>query len=116
MSVFKKLSKSNQVDTLESTGQLLKLFAVYDSKVEAFGTPFPSEHSGHVLREMESVVLNKDHAYGKYPADYTLFEIATYHTGTGIIQMYEAKKSIINLLELQTQVKPKEETQPTNNS
>lgn len=52
-----------------------KIFAVYDSKVEAFMQPFFMPAKGAAIRAFTDLVNSKDHSFSKYAEDYTLFEL-----------------------------------------
>ena len=71
-----------------------KVFTVYDSKAEAYMQPFFSPTTGLAIRSFSEVANNKDHAFSKYPEDYTLFEIGEFNDIDGSIKMLDAKKSI----------------------
>lgn len=57
----------------------LKVFTVYDSKVEAFLQPFFAESRGAALRMWQETVNNAQTSIHKYPEDFTLFEIGEYY-------------------------------------
>lgn len=73
---------------------LLKIFTVYDSKVESYMNPFFCKSVGEALRSFQEIANDKNHQIGKYPADFTLFEIGTYNDENGRIEMFDALKSI----------------------
>jgi len=56
-----------------------KVFAVYDSKVEAYLKPFFMQTKGEALRSWEDVVNDDKTMFHKHPEDFTLFEIAEYY-------------------------------------
>lgn len=71
-----------------------KLFVVYDSKKEAYGTPFFADFTADALREWSEVASNKSdmqNQIAKYPADFTLFEIGTFNILTGELIVHETK-------------------------
>lgn len=70
-----------------------KVFTVYDSKAEAYMQPFFSGTTGLAIRSFTEVCNNKEHAFNKYPDDYTLFEIGTFDDSNGIIEVSQTKKS-----------------------
>lgn len=61
-----------------------KAFSVYDSKAEAFILPFYALTTGLAIRSFEEAANKEGHDFQKYAADYTLFEIGTYDTTTGL--------------------------------
>jgi len=57
---------------------LMKICTVYDSKAESFMTPMFFKHRGDALRSFGEAVTDKSTTIGKYPADFTLFDLGTY--------------------------------------
>lgn len=57
---------------------LIKVFAVYDSKAEAYMQPFFMQSRGAAIRAFDSTVNNPETQFYKYPTDFTLFEIGEY--------------------------------------
>lgn len=71
-----------------------KVYTVYDSKVEAYMTPFFMRGKGEALRAWASTVNDSQTQFCKHPSDFTLFEIGEYDDTMGVIKMYEAKISL----------------------
>lgn len=71
-----------------------KIFTVYDSKAEAFLPPFFTTATGLALRMFEDCANNPEHLFGRYPGDYTLFELGTFDSDTG---QFELSKTMVNL-------------------
>lgn len=67
---------------------LLKMFSVYDSKAEAYLQPFYANTTALAVRMFTSACNNPEQDFNKYAADYTLFEIGTFETDTGIAMAY----------------------------
>jgi len=61
----------------------LKLFAVRDSKIEAFVSPHFLQHTGQAIRGFEEVVNNPESALCRHPGDFTLFELGELDQETG---------------------------------
>lgn len=57
---------------------ILKIFAVHDVKAEAYFQPFLMQSKGLAIRWFRECAQNKEHAFGKNPEDYTLFEVGTW--------------------------------------
>lgn len=70
-----------------------KVFTVYDSKLEAYMSPFLMQTKGQALRAFSDSVNSAESKNGFYhhPEDFTLFEIAEYDDATGNYTMHEAK-------------------------
>lgn len=69
----------------------LKMFAIHDAKSEAFAAPFCFENRALAIREFGALVNDKDSKVGKWPHDFTLFQIAEYDTDNGgVIPLFES--------------------------
>lgn len=55
-----------------------KLFSIYDSKTEVFSQPFHVVTTAQAIREFQSLVGSSDNMIGKFPEDYSLFEVAEF--------------------------------------
>lgn len=56
----------------------MKIFCVYDSKAETYGTPFFMENKGVALRGFQDVANDSSTQICKYPEDFTLFELGSF--------------------------------------
>lgn len=72
----------------------MKLFGIFDSKVEAFLRPFFARTAGEALRDFSQAVTDKDSAIGKFPGDFTLFELADFDEHNGKIVPLATPKSL----------------------
>ncbi len=57
---------------------IIKVFTVYDSKAEAYLQPFYSQSKGSAIRSFQEAVNDPKSNIGKYPADFTLFELGSF--------------------------------------
>jgi len=73
-----------------------KICCIYDCKSESYGRPFFSDATGAAIRSFsdEANSTSKESTIANHPGDYTLFEIGTYDHQSGVIEVYEAKKSL----------------------
>ena len=71
-----------------------KLFAIYDSKAEAWNDPMTFRTTAEAIRSFEQVCNDKTTQFFLYPADYTLFELGGYDDETGTICPHSAKISL----------------------
>lgn len=62
---------------------LTKVFAVYDSKANAFMSPFFMPTTGQAVRAWGTTVNDPQTDFNRYPGDFTLFEIASYDDISG---------------------------------
>ena len=59
------------------------MFCIHDSKAEAFLNPFFLPMKAMAVREFQNMVNDPGHAFGRNPADYTLFMIGTWDGESG---------------------------------
>lgn len=76
----------------------IKVFAVYDQKAEAYLTPFFVNSKGLAIRSFTDAV-NDPKVLGKYPGDFTLFEIGEYDPIRGQMQPHVTNIACGNGLE-----------------
>jgi len=69
----------------------MKVFTIYDVKAEAYLRPLFTTASGLAIRSVIAAMEDPRHDLSKYPADYTLFEIAEWDDLKGEFKMYDAK-------------------------
>lgn len=73
---------------------LMKIYSVYDSKIEAFMQPFFMPAKGAALRAFSECVNDEKHQFGKYPGDFTLFEIGSFEDSSGTLEMWSTPISL----------------------
>lgn len=66
-----------------------KLFAIYDQKAFAYLPPFTLPRTEMAERTFADCINSDAHAFGKNPADYTLFELGGYDDNKGLITVHE---------------------------
>lgn len=76
-----------------------KLYTIYDSKSETYDRPWPALNKGIALRSVLEVLKEPGHPFSKWPADFTLFEIAEWDEQTGALMPYQTKVNIGVLIE-----------------
>ncbi len=76
-----------------------RVFCVHDVKANAYLPPFVLPETGMAVRTFGDCVNDPDHAFGKHPHDYTLFDIGIYNDATGLLDGH-APKSVHNGIEL----------------
>lgn len=55
-----------------------KIFTVYDQKAGAYLPPFFLPTAGMAIRAFEECINSPDHQFGKYPHDYTLYQLGSF--------------------------------------
>lgn len=79
------------------------IYAVYDAKAEVYSQPHFLLNRGTAFRAWEEAANDNSTQIGKYPADFTMFEIGEWDDQTGTITMLKAKISLGTALELKKQ-------------
>ncbi|WNK13591.1 MAG: nonstructural protein [Microvirus sp.] len=64
----------------------MKIFSVYDSKAETFLQPFFAQRTEVAIRNFAYAASNTETDIGRFPTDYTLFEIASWNPDNGTIE------------------------------
>ena len=72
----------------------VKIFAIYDSKAEAYLQPFFMPARGQAIRAFTEAVNDKSTNFYKHAEDYTLFEIGEYDDATAGVTALNAKTSL----------------------
>jgi len=80
---------------------ILKIFAIYDAKAEAYSAPIFLHTTGLAIRSFIDAASDQSTNFCKYPADYTLFEIGTFDDSTGMIVQNKVHQSLGTALEHQ---------------
>lgn len=94
----------------------LKMFSVYDSKIEAYMAPIFCRTNGEALRRFEATAAQEDHDFNLHAADFTLMAVGEWDDEKGIITNYEANISLANALEFRNQLNPSaEQLKPATN-
>jgi len=76
-----------------------KVFAIYDSKAEAYMVPFFQPTKGQALRMFQDSCNDPKSQLNKHAADFTLFELGEYDDLTGTLTTHGAKINLGNALE-----------------
>lgn len=76
------------------------VFCIYDSKAQAFLTPFFLPTVGMAVRVFSDCVNSDDHQFGKHPEDYTLFHLGTWDDATCVFDRLDSKKALNNGVEV----------------
>lgn len=79
---------------------IVKVFSVYDSKVEAYIQPFFMQSRGQAIRAFGDTAADVSTNIGKHPADFTLFELGEFDDTTAKFDMYNTPVSIGVAIEL----------------
>lgn len=77
----------------------LKVFSVYDAKIEAYARPFFMQTQGQALRGFIDVVNDASTELSKHPEDFTLFLLGDYDEATGQFENQHVPVAIAQALE-----------------
>lgn len=72
----------------------MKIFTIYDSKAEAFISPFYERSTGLAIRAFEDACNTPEHQFNKYPEDYTLFELGEFNELTAGFELKDSPQSL----------------------
>jgi len=78
----------------------MKIFSVYDSKINAFTKPFFCRTKGEAMRGFIDEVNRTDSMLNKHPGDYTLMELGEWDDVKGDVSNHKTNSNICNGLEV----------------
>ncbi len=85
---------------------LLKMFTVYDSKAEAYLPPFYLPAAGAAVRHFTDTASDPNHAFGRHPGDYTLFQVGVFDDQHASFSILDAHVNLGTALELRSAEQP----------
>lgn len=80
---------------------MLNFYALYDSKIEGYLTPFTMKADGQAKRAMMDALQNNNTDVGKHPEDFSLFRLGAFDEETGLIDACEPPVCVCKCWELQ---------------
>lgn len=78
----------------------MKVFTIYDSKVNAYMNPIFLRSKGEAIRVLQHTVNSPDHQFNKNPEDFTLFELGSFDEMTSKFTLHAAPVSVVRCIEL----------------
>jgi len=78
---------------------IMKVYSIYDSKVEAYMQPFFMQTKGQAIRALTDSLMDEKSQYAKHPQDFTLFELSDYDDSEGKFIPHPSPKSVGVLIE-----------------
>ncbi|AXL14743.1 nonstructural protein [Microviridae sp.] len=72
----------------------MKLFSIYDSKAQAFLTPFFSKNDATAIRDFAHAANQESHSFHRNAGDYTLVALGEWDEQEGIVDLYEAHENL----------------------
>lgn len=73
---------------------MLKMFAIRDSKAEAFKQPYFCHTHGEAERSFTQLVRDPQSVVSQYPDDFDLYFLGEYNDQTGVIKSLETPQHI----------------------
>jgi len=77
------------------------VFAVFDSKVNAYMRPWFAPNESVALRAFRKAATTADHDFCVFAGDFTLFRIGTWDAHSGIIEMLDVHFNLGTALQVQ---------------
>ena len=77
-----------------------KMYSVFDKKAKIYNPPVFLHNTGVACRAFGELANNQEHAYGKHPGDYELWEIGTYDDSCGLCCPLIDKTHVIDFTDL----------------
>lgn len=77
----------------------IKVFSVYDSKVQAYMQPFFAPTVGSASRSFSDACMDKESQFARHPEDYTFFQVGEFDDSEGVFLAFPAPVSLGNALE-----------------
>lgn len=82
---------------------IVNMYAIYDSKAAAYLQPFFCSNHALAFRNLERAVKNPQSPFAEFPADFTLFHLATFDDVKGVLNPLKVGESLGNLLQFMSQ-------------
>jgi hypothetical protein len=79
-----------------------KIFTIYDSKAEAYLSPFFMSAKGQALRAFGDSVNDPNHQFNKHAEDFTLFELGEYDDLSASFNLYDTPVALGKAIEFIT--------------
>lgn len=82
---------------------IVKMFAVYDVKAEAYMAPFSHQTKGLAIRSFCAAASDSNSVISKYPEDFALFELGEFDDMTGVLKPVKVPVSLGTARDFMTQ-------------
>lgn len=78
---------------------LLKMFSIYDCKVETYTVPYYYKTRGEAVRSIIDLLKEGKHEFAQHPEDYTMFELGSFDLSKAEFHLDSTPISVGKLLE-----------------
>lgn len=68
---------------------ITRVFALFDSKAECYGTPFFMSNRNMAVRAFSDLAADRNTLVAKHSEDFTLFEVGSFDDATGVLAKQE---------------------------
>jgi len=68
---------------------LHRVFSIYDHACEAYMRPFLAPTKGVAIRSFSELAQDTNHEVGKYPEQYTLFELGSWEDTNALYDLHD---------------------------
>lgn len=79
---------------------ITKVYAVYDSKSEAYMTPMFFRARGEAIRSFAAAAAEEKHDFCRFSADYNLFELGEFNDSDAGFKLHSSPINLGSALEL----------------
>lgn len=81
---------------------MLNLYSIKDAKTGGFTPPIASAHVQDVIRAFKRRLTDKQKGdnYAEFPEDYSIWEVGTFDTETGVTNPLQNPKHVVSLISL----------------
>jgi len=86
---------------------IINLYAIYDSKAEAYLMPFFMQNDGILHRTALDTLQDPSSLFAKHPEDYIMYHLGTYDDQSGLVLPFDVPKVLWKFIDLKP---PQEET------
>lgn len=76
---------------------IVNVYAIYDSKVQAFLQPWYAQNHATACRNLELACRDPKSGFVQFPVDYTLFCIGEYDDQSGVISPHQLHQNLGNM-------------------
>lgn len=91
----------------------IKIYSIYDSKAQAFNSPFYARSKGEAIRNFQHMANEDkpDNMVWHYPEDYSLFELGDFDSEKGLLIPYKDSVALGKAIEFR-RIRNEDSTKP----
>ena len=77
----------------------VQVYAIYDSKAQAYLQPFFSPNNAMAFRNCQSACMNPSSPFVAFPGDFTLFNLGVFDDVSGVIDCFKHAKNLGSMIQ-----------------